>query len=117
MEIRGRLVWIGGRPCQLMFLSEYWSRGAHNAMIRKKLLAALEVYRAGFARVAEEALKGQPARRGAATAAGVAAVAVSLVLGYPVQLMIDAQHMDEARYLASIQGILGGPGSSPSPLP
>jgi hypothetical protein len=39
----------------------------------------------------------------------VAAAAVSLILGYPVQTMIDPVHLDEVEYLASVPGILGGP--------
>ncbi len=111
---RQEMARLAAEPRLVRLLLEYWSRGAHNAMIRKTLQAALETYRAGFARVAEEALEGKAGHRGAATPEGVAAAAVSLILGYPVQAMIDPRHIDEARYLGSIQGILGGP-SSPTP--
>jgi TetR/AcrR family transcriptional regulator, transcriptional repressor of bet genes len=97
---------LAAEPRTVRLLLEYWSRGAHNAMIRKKLSAALEEYRAGFARVAEAALRGKAGGRGA-TPDGVAATAVSLILGYPVQVMIDSGQLDEAGYLASAQGILG----------
>jgi AcrR family transcriptional regulator len=106
---RQEIARLAAEPRQVRLLLEYWSRGAHNAMIRKKILAALEAYRAGFGRLAEEALRGKAALGGGATPAGVAAAAVSLVLGYPVQVMIDSGHVDEAEYLAWVQGILGGP--------
>ena len=107
---------LAAEPRPVRLLLEYWSRGAHNAMIRKKILAALEAYRAAFGRLAEEALRGKADLGGATTPAAIAAAAVSLVLGYPVQVMIDSGLVDEARYLASVQGILGGPAPS-SPLP
>src|SRR5690348_4224114 len=99
---RQEMARLAAEPRPVRLLLEYWSRGAHNTMIRKKLLAALEAYRAGFARVAEKALEGQADPPRGVTPAGVAAAAVSLVLGYPVQLMIDPQQTDEARYLASV---------------
>jgi AcrR family transcriptional regulator len=111
---RQEMARLAAEPRPVRLLLEYWSRGAHNAMIRKKILAALEAYRAGFASVAQEALRGQADRRRRGTPAGVAAAAVSLILGYPVQVMIDSGQVDEAAYLASVQGILGGPPSSPS---
>ena len=114
--LRQEMARLTAEPRPVRLLLEYWSRGAHNAMIRKKLLAALEAYRAGFARVAEEALRGKAGHRVAGTPAGVAATAVSLILGYPVQVMIDSGQLDEAEYLASVQGILGGPSSSMSSL-
>lgn len=105
---RQEMARLTAEPRPVRLLLEYWSRGAHNAMIRKKILAALETYRAGFGRHAEAAFGGKANR--AATPAGVAAAAVSLVLGYSVQVMIDPGHVDEAEYLASVQGILQAAG-------
>jgi AcrR family transcriptional regulator len=113
---RQEMARLAAEPRPVRLLLEYWARGAHNAMIRKKLLSALEAYRGGFARAAEEALRGKAGHRGAATSAGVAAAAVSLILGYPVQVMIDSE-LDEAGYVASAQGILGGLSSSSPSLP
>jgi AcrR family transcriptional regulator len=114
---RQEIARLAAEPRPVRLLLEYWSRGAHNAMIRRKILAALEAYRAGFSRLAEEARRGKSDLGGTATPAGVAAVAVSLILGYPVQVMIDSGLVDEVGYLASVHGILGGPSSSASPLP
>lgn len=113
---RQEMARLAAEPRPVRLLLEYWARGAHNAIIRKKLLSALEAYREGFARAAEEALRGKAGHRGAATPAGVAAAAVSLILGYPVQVMIDSE-LDEPAYVASVQGILGGLSSSSPSLP
>jgi hypothetical protein len=43
---------------------------------------------------------------GRSSSAGLAAVAVSLIIGYPVQAMIDPERLGEGEYLASVQGVL-----------
>jgi AcrR family transcriptional regulator len=96
-------------PRRVRLLLEYWARGAHNAMIRKKIMAGLDGYRTVFQSLAEEALRAQAGRTGRATPAGVAAAAVSLILGYPVQAMIDPEQLDGGEYLASVEGIVGRP--------
>jgi AcrR family transcriptional regulator len=92
-------------PRRIRLLLEYWARGAHNAVIRGKISAGLDGYRAAFRKIAEEALPPKPHRSG--TPAGVAAVAVSLIIGYPVQAMIDPDRFDIEEYLAAVQGLLG----------
>ena len=92
-------------PRRVRLLLEYWARGAHNAVIRGKISAGLERYRAAFQEIAETA---PTAERGHAfTAEGVAAVAVSLIVGYPVQAIIDPDQIDLDEYLDAVQGILG----------
>jgi TetR/AcrR family transcriptional repressor of bet genes len=92
-------------PRGLRLLLEYWARGVHNAVIRAKIGAGLDAYRGAFRRIAEKAL---PAGTdGFGTPAAVAAVAVSLIIGYPVQAMIDPDHFDVEEYLAAVRGILG----------
>lgn len=98
---------LGEEPRRTRLLLEYWTRGAHNAVIRAKMSAALEGYRAAFRRIAEEALAGGGGRLHKSTPAGVAAAAVSLIIGYPVQALIDREHFDAREYFATVQGILG----------
>ena len=98
---------LGGEPRRVRLLLEYWTRGAHNAVIRKKMKAGLDGYRAVFRGLAEDALRARPGVTGGATAAGVAATAVSLILGYPVQAMIDPGQLNAAEYLASVEAIVG----------
>jgi AcrR family transcriptional regulator len=94
-------------PRRLRLLLEYWARGVHNALIRGKISAGMDRYRAAFRNIAEEALRAEPGRPGKGTPAGLAAAAVSLIIGYPVQAMIDADGFDIEEYLAAVQGILG----------
>jgi AcrR family transcriptional regulator len=98
---------LSEEPRRIRLLLEYWARGAHNAVIRGKMSAGLEGYRVAFRRIAEEALHLEDGRRGMGTPAGLAATAVSLIIGYPVQAMIDPDHFDVAEYLAAVDGILG----------
>jgi TetR/AcrR family transcriptional repressor of bet genes len=94
-----------GEPRRIRLLLEYWARGAHNAVIRTKISAGLERYRAAFREIATEALP--PGTGGSGVAAGVAAVTVSLIIGYPVQSIIDPDQLDIEEYLAAVHGILG----------
>lgn len=97
---------LSEEPRRIRLFLEYWARGAHNAMIREKISAGLDHYRAAFRDIAEEGLG--PGRRSArATPAGVAAAAVSLIIGYPVQAIIDPAQLDITEYLASVGGVIG----------
>jgi AcrR family transcriptional regulator len=98
---------LSKEPRRIRLLLEYWARGAHNAVIRGKISAGLDGYRVAFRIMAEEVLHLEDGRRGKATPAGLAATAVSLIIGYPVQAMIDPDHFDVAEYLAAVDGILG----------
>jgi AcrR family transcriptional regulator len=98
---------LGEEPRRIRLLLEYWARGGHNAVIRAKIGAGLESYRAAFRRIAEDALPTEVGRRGKGTPAGLAAATVSLIIGYPVQAMVDPEHFDVREYLATAQGILG----------
>lgn len=99
---------LSEEPRRIRLLLEYWARGGHNAVIRGKMSAGLDRYRAAFRSIAEEVLPAEPGRLGKSTPAALAAVAVSLILGYSVQAMIDPDHFEVGDYLAAVQGILGG---------
>jgi AcrR family transcriptional regulator len=103
---------LSEEPRRIRLLLEYWARGAHNAMIRGRMSAALESYRAAFRSIAEEALGTGRGGTGGGTAAGVAAMAVSLIIGYPVQAMIDPAQLDLEEYLGSVEGIFGWPAAA-----
>src|SRR3954447_14037648 len=91
-------------PRRLRLLLEFWTRGGHNAVIRQKIGAGLEEYRTAFQDVVSEMSEGKPGR--GTSSAGLAAVAVSLIIGYPVQTMIDPEWVGPEEYLASVQGVL-----------
>jgi AcrR family transcriptional regulator len=98
---------LSEEPRRIRLLLEYWARGAHNAVIRAKISAGLEGYRGCFRRIAEDALPTPVGRPGKGKPAGIAAAAVSLIIGYPVQAMIDPEHFDAREYFVTVQGILG----------
>jgi AcrR family transcriptional regulator len=91
-------------PRRLRLLLEFWTRGGHNAVIRQKIGAGLSEYRTAFQDVLSEMSNGKTGGR--SSSAGLAAVAVSLIIGYPVQAMIDPERLGEGEYLASVQGVL-----------
>jgi TetR/AcrR family transcriptional regulator, transcriptional repressor of bet genes len=92
-------------PRRVRLLLEYWARGAHNAVIRAKIGAELARYRAAFRSIAEEVMPAKAGHFG--VPAGMAAAAVSLIVGCAVQSMIDPEQFDVEEYLAAVQGILG----------
>jgi AcrR family transcriptional regulator len=104
--VRQELQRLSQEPRRLRLLLEYWARGGHNAVIRAKIGAALERYRAAFEAMAEEAAAQEKGRLGKATPAGLAAAVVSLLIGFPVQAMIDPHTLITGEYLAVIQGTL-----------
>jgi len=95
---------MSGEPRRLRLLLEFWARGGHNAVIRQKIGAGLEEYRTAFQDVVSEMSDGKPNR--ANSSAGLAAVAVSLIIGYPVQTMIDPKWVGPEEYLASVHDVL-----------
>jgi AcrR family transcriptional regulator len=98
---------LSEEPRRMRLLLEYWARGAHNAMIREKIGSALDRYRAAFRTIAQEALRNERGRFGGGTPTGWAAMAVSLIIGYPVQAMIGPTQLDLNEYLVSVEGIIG----------
>ena len=111
--LRAEMGRLSAEPRHFRLLLDYWTIGVRNATIRQKIRAALERYRAGFSDLADAIVCSElrpPSRRRAprrgegptATAAGLAAVAVSLVHGCSLQAVIDPkgfsveQHFDAA---------------------
>lgn len=91
-------------PRRLRLLLEFWTRGGHNAVIRQKIGAGLDGYRTEFQDVVLEMSDGKAAAP--SNSVGLAAVAVSLIIGYPVQAMIDPERVRPGEYLASVRGVL-----------
>ena len=92
-------------PRRFRLLLEYWARGAHNAVIRAKISSGLNDYREGFRVMVEEALPTEAGPYG--TPDGTAAAALSLIIGYSVQAIVDPEHCEAEQYLAVVQGLLG----------
>src|SRR6476660_2381942 len=94
-------------PRRLRLLLEFWTRGGHNAVIRQKIAAGLDRYRTAFEDLAAEVSDGESRRPDRGTPGGLAAVAVSLIIGFPVQAMIDLERVQLGEYLAAAQDALG----------
>ncbi len=96
---------LSEEPRRLRLLLEFWARGAHNAVIRQKIGAGLDRYRTEFQELGAEIAAGSKGTK--FTPAGLAAVAVSLIIGYPVQAIIDPERVGADEYLAAVSGALG----------
>jgi len=105
--IRHEMKRLSEEPRRIRLLLEYWARGAHNAVIRGKISAGLESYREALRSIANEALPAESGRFDSGTPAGVAAAAVSLIIGYAVQAIIDPAQLDISDYLSSVEGVIG----------
>ena len=98
---------LAEEPRRLRLLLEFWTRGGHNAVIRQKIAAGLNRYRTTFQDLVAEMSGGDATRINQGTPAASAVVAVSLIIGYPVQAMIDPEHLGVDEYLAALRGALG----------
>jgi AcrR family transcriptional regulator len=98
---------LSKEPRRIRLLLEFWARGAHNAVIRGRISTGLDRYRGAFQQIGEEILRGTPKRTDRATPGGTAAVAVSLIIGYAVQTIIDPAQPDIGEYLGSCEAISG----------
>jgi AcrR family transcriptional regulator len=99
---------LSEEPRRLRLLLEFWTRGGHNAVIRQKIAAGLARYRSAFQDLSEEIAGGEKGKKSSSVA--LAAVAVSLIIGYPVQSMIDPEGVGLGEYLAAVRGAAGALG-------
>jgi AcrR family transcriptional regulator len=110
---------LSAEPRHFRLFLEYWALGVRRPALRRRISAALDRYRAAFRPLAEEMLRGDPARAAAATPGvtpeGLAAVAVSFINGCAVQAMIDPDHFDIEQHLAASAVMLDRPAQPPVP--
>jgi AcrR family transcriptional regulator len=104
--LRQELNRLSRDPRGMRLFFEYWALGVRRVVIRRRIGAALERYRAAFRAIAEELLPPTPANGVDVTPDALAAVAVSLISGYAVQAMIDPDHFDTGAYLAAAQSLM-----------
>ena len=115
--LRAEMDRLSSDPRHFRLFLEYWALGVRNAVIRRRVSAALVRYRAAFRAVAETAAPQRtingPRPVTKSTSDGIAAVAVSFIHGCALQAVIDPkgfsvrQHFDTAaRMLDSLDGDL-----------
>jgi TetR/AcrR family transcriptional repressor of bet genes len=115
--LRAEMDRLSADPRHFRLLLDYWTIGVRNATIRRKIRLALEQYREGFGDLADAILSGEfgPSRRRGlqsgegptVTAAGVAAVAVSLVHGCSLQAVIDPKGFSVEQHFDAAEQMLG----------
>ena len=98
---------LASEPRRIRLFFDFWARGFTDGLIRTRMQAELDRYRAAVRSIAEEVLRTEPERFRGVSPEGLAAVAVSFIKGCAVQSMIDPKNFDIAGYLAAMQGLLG----------
>lgn len=95
--LRAEMERLSGDPRPFRLFLEYWALGVRNAVIRRRVSAALDRYRASFQEIGSAALAGRTTsrrtagRRNGTRPAGdsLAATAVSFIHGCALQAVID----------------------------
>ena len=101
---------LSSEPRRIRLFFDFWTLGFAHRRIRAKMQAELDRYREAFRPIAEDVLRGEPARFAGVTADGLAAVSVSFIKGCAVQSMIDPKNVDIDEFLAATQGLFGQDG-------
>jgi TetR/AcrR family transcriptional regulator, transcriptional repressor of bet genes len=111
--LRAEMERLAGDPRPFRLFLEFWALGVRNAVIRRKVSAGLDRYRASFRTIGQSVLGDRAVQRrptsrrnpSASTPDGLAAVAVSFIHGCALQAVIDPsafsvrQHFDAAAHM------------------
>ncbi|HEY2852336.1 MAG TPA: TetR/AcrR family transcriptional regulator [Gemmatimonadaceae bacterium] len=117
--LRAEMERLSGDPRHFRLFLEYWALGVRDAMIRRRVSAALDGYRRAFRAVSESVADEDRAgrrrtkasrRKSSAVSDGLAAVAVSLVHGCALQAVIDRKSFSVHQHFESASGLLEGLG-------
>ncbi|HEY2851899.1 MAG TPA: TetR/AcrR family transcriptional regulator [Gemmatimonadaceae bacterium] len=116
MLLRAEMERLSRDPRHFRLFLEYWALGVRDAMIRRRVGAALDRYRRAFRAVSETiAPEDRPTRRRTtgsersnthAVSDGLAAVAVSLVHGCVLQAVIDPKNFSVLQHFETASGLL-----------
>ena len=98
---------LSRQPRHVRLFFEYWTLGDRDEPIRARIGAELDRYRTAFAGVMEDLLRTDPDSFGGASAAGLAAVAVSWIHGCAVQAMMNPARFDGEEYRAAVLALSG----------
>lgn len=90
------------RLMELFF--DFWVLGAREPAIRRRIREGLEAYRNAVRPTADLVAEEQ-----GVSGAGLAQLAVSVVLGSALQVMVDSGRLDAGEYLDAVRGLLLNP--------
>ena len=103
--LRAEMERLSGDPRPFRLFLEYWALGVRNAVIRRRVSAALDRYRASF-RVIGDAIP-RP-RRARSAADGLAATAVSVIHGCALQAALDSGAFSVRQHVAAAARLFAG---------
>jgi AcrR family transcriptional regulator len=119
--LRAEMERLSSDPRQFRLFLEYWALGVRNAIIRRRVSAALERYRAAFRAIGEAVVhdrattppRGTNGLRDVMTETpdGVAAVAVSIIHGCALQAVIDPKAFSVQQHFDTAARMLDGLGN------
>ena len=113
--LRAEMERLSGDPRHFRLFLEYWALGVRNAMLRRRVSAALEGYRRAFRAVSETSASGDrrtrrrttsPKRAARHVPNGLDAVAVSLVHGCVLQAVIEPKHFSVLQHFETASELL-----------
>jgi TetR/AcrR family transcriptional regulator, transcriptional repressor of bet genes len=88
---------------------DYWVMGTRHPEIQRMIRDALTRYRDALRPFAEEVAAADPERYRQVGAEGLAAVAASFIEGCALQVVMDPEGFDVARYLETVRALVARP--------
>lgn len=85
---------------------DYWVMGTRSPEIQRKIRAALDRYRDAFRPLAQAMIEAEPERYARAGAEGLAAVVAGFIEGCAIQVVMDPDNFDVARYMETVQTLV-----------
>ena len=97
----------------LALFFEYWVLGARHEVVRRKLRAALDRYRAALRPIGEAVIERYPERYDGVSPEALAEVVASFVEGCALQLVLDATKFDVDRSMTTLAALVRHPAALP----
>lgn len=85
---------------------DYWVLGTRSPEIQTKIRAALDRYRDAFRPLAQRMIEAEPERYARVGAEGLAAVVAGFIEGCAIQVVMDPDRFDVARYMETVQTLV-----------
>ncbi len=105
-EIRGAVEGMPGSRQWIELFLDYWIMGAHDEAIRKRIRAALKLYRDSYLPLARAVIAEQPQRYAGVSAASLADMATSFIEGCALRLVAEPRRYDVKSYAHTVEALL-----------